>query len=426
MKRLPRLSSLILAVLLPTAAFAQKEPPHTKETKNAEKFVGLALTRQDAAQRKQYFEQALEPLREAMQKDPDNGRVWLLAGSVFSGLGQFAAADSAFDKAVALHPGYSDQIKQERHIAWEAAFNDAVTLINSQKVDEGIVALETAELMFDERPEAKFYLGLFYMQRNELDKAEQAFNATIAASQGPLRAQLQPAGQADWDRLALSSKIKLSNIVAQHGAEQYDKKEYDAAAASFAKARQMSGASRDHLFNQLQSVYASALETDKQRAESKSAALNTRASELYTSVVSLTDSLRLIDPRNEDIYFFASRAHKVLSETAADQAGKTRHMNALKAINTEYEQVPFLVAEVQIAEADSSATVKGTIFNKLLKPNATGTITFELLGIDGAPIGSAPVNFTVPADAAAAKEPVKIPFEVSIPMQGALAGWRYK
>jgi tetratricopeptide (TPR) repeat protein len=427
MKRLPAcVCALVIAVLLPSAAFAQKEPPHTKETKNAEKFIGLALTRQDAAQKKEYLEQALPPLREAMQKNPENGRVWALAGSVLAGLGQYAAADSAFDKAVELHAGYAEQIENERHVAWESAFNNAVGLINQQKIDEGIVALELAELMYANRPEAKFYLGIFYSQKNELDKAERALQASIASAQGPLRTQLQPAGVAEWDRMATNAKVKISNIIAQRGAEEYEKKDYQAAAATFAKARQLSSASRDHLFNQLQSVYADALEVDKQRAAKKSAELDQRAKALYTSVNALTDSLRIVDPRNEDIFFFSSRAHKVLSEIAPDQAGKTRHMNALRAINTEYEQTTFMVAEVQIAEADTTATVKGQIYNKLLKPGATGTMTFELIGFDGAPIGSAPVTFTIPASAATSKEPVKVPFEVVVPMNGALAGWRYK
>ena len=426
MKRLAaRLVALVITVLLPSVAFAQKEPPHTKETKDAEKFIGLALTRQDPAQKKQYLEQALPPLREAMAKNPDNGRVWALAGSVLSGLGQYAAADSAFDKAVQLHTGYTEQIDNERHVAWETAFNEAVGLINEQKVDEGIAALELAELMYNHRPEAKYYLGVFYSQKNELAKAEQALQASIASVLGPLRAQLQPAGVVEWDRLAVNAKIKLAGIVAQRAAEQYEKKDFATAAATFAKARQMSPASRDHLYNQLQSVYADALDVDKQRAAKKSAELDNRARQLYTTLNTLTDSLRLVDPRNEDIFFFTSRAHKVLSDLT-DQAGKAKHMNALRDINAEYEKVPFLVSEVQIAESDTAATVKGQIVNKLLKPNATGTITFELVGFDGSVIGSAPINFTIPASAATAKEPVKVPFEVNIPMTAALAGWRYK
>jgi tetratricopeptide (TPR) repeat protein len=427
MKRLSaRLSALVLVLLLPAAASAQKEPPHTKETKNAEKFIGLAMTRQDPAQRKQFLEQALPSVREGIQKNPENARVWVLAGSVYAGLGQLAAADSAFDRAVELHPGYTEQVTVERHAAWETAFNNAVALINAQKTDEGMVALENAELIFPERPEAKFYLGLFYSQKQELDKAQRALEGSIAAVQGPLRAKLQPAAMEEWDRLAVNARIKLSNIMALRGAELYDKQQFDSAAVTFARARELSKASRDHLFNQLQSVYARALDMDKERAGKKSATLDAPARTLYSTIITLTDDLRTYDPRNEDIFFFSSRAHKVLSELTTDAAVKGKHLDALRNINTEYEALTFLVGDVQISEADTTATVSGNIYIKTMKPGATGSLTFELLGFDGAPIGSAPINFTAPTAAPKAGEPVKVPFKVTIVMKAPLAGWRYK
>jgi hypothetical protein len=421
-----RAIALVALLLLPATAFAQKEPPHTKETKDAEKFIGLSMTRQDPAAKRPFLEQAMAPLQQAMTKDPDNGRVWLLAGTVQAGLGNFASADSAFDRAEQLYPGYAEMISSERHGAWETAFNTAVALINEQKTDEGIVALEHAEMVFTDRPESKYYLGLFYLQKEQAEKAEVALQGAIDAVNGPLRPKLQPAAVEEWDKLAVNAKIKLSNLTAYRGADLYEKQMYDSAAATFARARAMSPFSRDNLFNQLQSIYARALQLDKERAEAKSPALDETSRKLNTQIIALSDSLRAIDPNNEDIYFFSSRANKILSDLSSDAAAKTKFLNALKDVNSAYEKVPFFVAEIQIAEADTTATVKGTIFSKLLKPGATGTLTFELLGLDGKVIGSAPVNFTVPASAAASKDPVKVPFEVNIPMSSGLAGWRYR
>jgi hypothetical protein len=421
-----RAIALVALLLLPATASAQKEPPHTKETKDAEKFIGLSMTRQDPAAKRPFLEQALAPLQQAMSKDPENGRVWLLAGTVQAGLGNIAAADSAFDRAEQLYPGYAEMISSERHAAWETAFNTAVALINEQKTDEGIAALEKAELVFSDRPESKYYLGLFYLQKERAEKAEAALQGAIEAVNGPLRSKLQPAAAEEWDKLAVNAKIKLSNLTAYRGADLYDKQMYDSAAATFARARAMSPWSRDNLFNQLQSIYARALQVDKQRGEAKSPALDDTSRKLNTQILNLSDSLRAIDPNNEDIYFFASRANKVLSDLTADAAAKAKFLTALKDVNAAYEKVPFFVGDIQIAEADTMATVKGNIFSKLLKPGATGTITFELLGLDGKVIGSAPVNFTVPPTPAASKDPVKIPFEVTIPMSAGLAGWRYR
>jgi tetratricopeptide (TPR) repeat protein len=414
------LASFLL--LLPAAGWAQKEPAHTKETKNAEKFIGLAMTRQDEAEKRQFLERALTPLREAAQKNPDNGRVWLMAGSVYAGLGQFVAADSAFDRALQLYPPYAEQIDTDRHYAWEAAFNIAVGLINQQKTEEGIQALETAELLYEQRPEAKFYLGLLYNQKGETEKAEQALRATIAAANGPLRAKLPPEGAQEWERMAANARGQLSNVTAMRAAALYDAGKYNEAAGKFAEAHQSNPASRDHLFNQLQSVYAQALELDKQREGTKSSTLNQQTHATYTEVLKLTESLRAIDPRNEDIYFFSSRAHKVLSELASDAAGKAKHMEALRTVNTEYEQLPFLIDDVQIAEGENEATVKGNLVKRKLQGN-TASIVFELIGYDGQPIGSAPITIAVPASGAA---DTKIAFDAKIPTTAGVAGWRYK
>jgi tetratricopeptide (TPR) repeat protein len=425
-----RLSARTLAFLalfaLPSAALAQKEPAHTKETKSAERFIGLAMTRTDAAQKRQFLEQALPPLREAQQKDPENARVWFMLGSVQAGIGNLASADSAFDRAQQMYPGYAEAIEAERHAAWEIAFNEAVGLINAQKSEEGIVALERAESIYEHRPEAKYYLGLFYMQKQQVDAAERAFASAITAVNGPLRPKLQVGAAEEWDKMALNAKIRLSNLTAFRGADLYDKQKYDSAAVVFAAARKLSPYSRDHLFNELQSTYALALDLDKQRAASKSATTEQKLKGLYTSVLALTDTLRQFDPRNEDIFFFSSRAHKVLSELTTDAATKAKHVAALRTVNTEYEQLPFVITDVQISESDSTATVTGAVRNKLLKPGATGTFTFELVGFDGKPIGSAPVTFTVPAAAGASQEPVRIPFTATVPMGAPLASWRYR
>ena len=422
-RQFARVFTLVALVLLPTAAHAQqKEPPHTKETKNAEKFIGLAMTRQDPGQKRAFYEQAITPLREGMAKDAGNARVWLLSGLVYAGLGQYPSADSAFDRAAELYPAYNEQIENERHNAWEDAFNNAVGLLNAQKKDEGIHALEEAELMYAHRPEAKYYLGLFAMEKQEIEKSERYLKSAIDAVKGPLRVKLQPAAVEEWDKLANAARVKLSTLLAFRGMDLYDKQQYDSAAVTFALARNLSKPSRDHLFNELQSRYALALQLDKQRAAKKDAALDKQANDIYTAIIALTDTLRGIDPRNEDIFFFSSRAYKVLSDISNDAAVKGKHIASLRAINTEYEQLPFLINDIQIAEGDTTAVVKGNITNKLLKAGATGTFTFELVGLQGEVIGSAPVNFTVPAEA----KDAKIAFEATIPLKDTLAGWRYR
>ena len=115
MIRLNRRTLALAALLaLPAAAVAQKAPPDTKETKDAEKFIGLAMMRANPEQKRPLYEQAIKPLQQGIVKTPDNAKVWFMAGQVYVGLGQFLSADSAFRKAVQLFPGYAEDVEGER------------------------------------------------------------------------------------------------------------------------------------------------------------------------------------------------------------------------------------------------------------------------------------------------------------------------
>ena len=418
-----RLLALFALLALPAAAQAQGEPPHTKETKAAEKSLGLALLQQDAKAKRPFLMQALEPLRVALQKNSENGRAWMMLGTVHAGLGDLAAADSAFDRAVQLHPGYAEQIDQERHVAWEGAYLQAVELINAQKPDEGMAALRRAEVIYDQRPEAKFYLGLFHLQREEVDQAAVSLNAALAAVDGPLVAKLSEPAKAEWVRMGRAARLKLANIESYRASKMYDRQQFDSAAATFRKARSINPISPDPLLSELHSVHARALDVDKERAKTKSPALNAQAQQLNASMLTLADTLKAFDPGNLDILFFSSRAHKVLSDLATDPAVKARHLDELRRINVEYEKTAFGVGEIRIAEEDSTATITTIVQNKSLKAGATGTLKFELLDYSGNVMGSAPATFTVPAtDAATAKIEVK----AVVPITGPVAGWRYR
>src|SRR5690606_30257751 len=64
MKRPGMITLFFLAVLLlPSAGFAQKD---TRETREASKFIGLAMTKQSPEEQAQMYEQAMEHLRKGM------------------------------------------------------------------------------------------------------------------------------------------------------------------------------------------------------------------------------------------------------------------------------------------------------------------------------------------------------------------------
>jgi tetratricopeptide (TPR) repeat protein len=190
---------LLLAVLmlglLPAAASAQRDNRYTRE---ATKFIGLAMTRQAEAQRADMYRLAMVQLRDGMQVDPDNAKVWLLAGQVLAALGEVRQADAAFNKAEALHPPYADEIAGEREAAWMEFFKKGIAAMNRERYTEAIQLFEGAHLLYSERPEGLMNLGALYANFGENEKAVMAFREAIKATQGPLAERLDPDTREAW------------------------------------------------------------------------------------------------------------------------------------------------------------------------------------------------------------------------------------
>jgi len=80
------LPALVFGALLPVNASAQKYKD-SKYTKDADKFIGLAMMRPDRDSRLEMYRQALAALEEGFVKEPDNAKIWFVAGQAHAGAG---------------------------------------------------------------------------------------------------------------------------------------------------------------------------------------------------------------------------------------------------------------------------------------------------------------------------------------------------
>lgn len=427
-------------IALPAAAMAQKEPPDTKQTKDAEKFLGLAMMRQTPDQKRPLLEQALKPLQEAMAKNPDNAKVWFMAGQVQVGLGNFLAADSAFKKAEQLYPAYSEDISGEREVAWVEAFNAGITLMDQKNNDEAIKQLEMAELMYPHRPEAKMNLGALYAAKNEPAKAIAAFEGAVTATSGPLKDKLKPEDAANWKRYAEMATLNIAQISGSAGVELFNAEKFDEAIAAFNRATKVNPYSRDYLFNLAQSFYAKAGKIEEARdallaqeeelkKAKKTADAKAKADEaakfvpnllpLYAQIAELAERTLVLDPNNESLYHLAARSY-TLTGRLGEQAKKTEWENKALAVLTKREAIQFEVSEVAIGTGDGEATVRGTVKNLKAAAGSPLKLKVTLIGLAGTPIGESEFTVTAPAvDQTAA-------FEGKVTTTGEVAGWKYE
>lgn len=412
---------LLLLLLLPGLAFAQRD---TRETREASKFIGLAMTRQEPAERADMYRQAMEHLRQGMESDAENAKVWLLAGTALAALGEMEEADQAFDRAEQLNPEYAAEIRDERETAWVGAFNRGIQLMDEQRFPEAIEAMEGAQAIYTERPEALMNLGALYANAGEALKAEQALLQAIDATNGPLFDQLDEEQQAQWVRYRTMAEGNIAQIQAQQGVEAFEAEQFDSAAARFRRASETNPQARDYWFNYGQALWAMTSALEEELEAATQAADSTRIIEqlgdLYTEVQTVAQRTREFDPNNEVLFLMEARTHRMGGEWGDEAARNAGQQAALRLLEAHGALTVHLDQVAAISDDDGNVEIRGMLKNVSLEEGSTVTLRFSLLDPEGATIGTHDVTVTAPA------ADQTVPFESTTTVEGEMAGWKYE
>lgn len=409
---------LALGVALPAAAAGQQFKD-SKYTKDADKFLALAMTRSEKADRDNFYRQALAALEEGFTKEANNAKIWYTAGQAYIGLGDYVAADTCFDKAVALHPEVAEDIEAEREQGWMQAFNEGVTLMDQQQFDQALAVLEASQQLYDKRPEALLNIGSIYANNGNPAKAEEAFRKAAEAAQGELLAKLDSASQENWKRYAEMATLNIAQMRGARGVEAFNANDLDAAATAFKSAFEVNPYSRDYLFNYVQAKYAKATELEEQYKENPS--LGTQLIELYTEIEREIPKVREFDPMFENLLMIQGVAVRRIGEIKGDtMAGR----EAALALFTQADELPVEISDLTIAtdETGASVTVSGNMRNKKVAPGTPVKIDITLLGYKGDTIGQ--MSITVNAGEAG-EDAAPVSFQQNGPITASVAGWKY-
>jgi tetratricopeptide (TPR) repeat protein len=179
------LFALLFGALVVPADVMGQNPKDDRYTREASKHLGVAMLRQDEAERNAAYQAALMELQEGMVREASNPKIWFLAGQAYAGLLDFAGADSSFDKAVEMYPEYEAEVEAEREVAWVAGFQQGVALMDQQQNQEALRVFEAAHDLYPHRPEALLNMGSLYASAGDTDRAIQAFEDAIKAVNGP-------------------------------------------------------------------------------------------------------------------------------------------------------------------------------------------------------------------------------------------------
>lgn len=411
---------LVGALVVPADVMAQN-PKDDRYTREASKHLGVAMLRQDEAERNAAFQLALEELQEGMVREADNPKIWFLAGQAYAGLLDFAGADSAFDRAVAMYPEYEAEVEAEREAAWVAGFQHGVALMDQQQNQEALRVFEAAHELYPHRPEALLNMGSLYANSGDTDKAVWAFEEAIKAINGPRFEDLDEEGKAQWKSYEDMSRMNIAQMLGQQGVEAFEIDDYDVAKAKFEQAAESNPYSRDYLFNIVQAQFAKAQALEEQRdsaAAPGSAPQDAELLQLYQQIQPAIARVQEYDPANENLLLILARAKRRHAALSGDEQ---RGQQEALAVLEQLQAMPATVSDLMIVPGEGSATVEGTLRNNGAEAGSPVRVQVTLLGLDGSELGTQEVTVTAPASEETTQFTATVP---GVTQQ--IAGWKYR
>ena len=413
---------------------ADGAPGDNDYTRSAELF----LTQAQSLGMPERYQQALDAAMNSIMEDSANARGYFLAARAQVGLADYVAADTLFDVALDLYPGYDQEIRVERETAWINLFNEAIGPLDAGDNEEGIRLLEAAEVVFHrQRPEALINLGVTYNNAGRPDDAIEAYRAALEVIRGPAMAAADSATAVDWQNREQSVTMNVALLLS-------NTERYDEAAAAYETYLESNPSDMSALAN-LASVLSEAGQADSAQAiydnllsaeglgmrdyfnigaglynaevygqaaeafghivevapENRDAVFNLAQSlyegEDWETLIPVAEQLVELDGYNYDSYLILSRA--LLMSGDGETAQEVYNVG---------EGLSFQLANSQLQPRTDGATLVGELVNKTLEAGTTVSIRVHFNGMDGAEIGTTEIRVDAPAQEAA--EPFRVDF----------------
>ena len=184
-----------LAVLtVPSLVSAQEcvgdKPRGGMYATSAELYFDKARGATKPEDKQRNWQQAIGVLEDGFQKQPNNPRNYLMAGTAYAELGRYEDAAAAFNKAEEMWSCYEEEADEARYRAWTRAWNLGVRYGEAEEFDQAIYYYINAWLVYDKLPQPMLQLGSVYSnlaltsevdaERHELEgKAIEAYSSAL-------------------------------------------------------------------------------------------------------------------------------------------------------------------------------------------------------------------------------------------------------
>lgn len=432
-----------------------------------------------------HYEQALTNAITAIQADSTNPKAYMIAGQAAVGAHNWVQADTMFDRALEMYPQYEDRIAAEREQGWITAYNTGAEALTAGEMDRAIALFEGADLLYQERPEARMALGSLYTRRGETEKAAEAYRAALEILSGPPPEGMDEEQAAGWEAdrqvvalnaaqlLAQSGDFQeaaavLENLLSDQGAQLDAATELRARTALAGFLAQAGETERaEAMFDEIYARedltssqyfqvgigffntgdYARAAEAFTEAAErnpyNRDALLNLVQSlysqaleieeleetdernhelrEIYDELLAAAEEVRAYDPLNRNLLSFMLRSLRAKADLS-EQTEADDLTRRTQELYRAYQQQSYEVTDIAVAlQGENQLVITGALANLTGNPGEEVQLQFTIVDSEGNPIDRGTV--TVPAPEQNAAQQFNLTLEAP---GGEFAGWLYE
>jgi tetratricopeptide (TPR) repeat protein len=434
-------------------ATEQRTPDMTRHLVVAAGRLQQAQSEVEDSVRLAAYRAALEVVYEAIEDDPGNPAVYLHLGWARIGLHEYAAADSAFDKAEEIYPEYFDEDDGTgpfREDGWIDAYNDAVNRGEAGDREGAVMFFRLANGLYDLRPEAYLNLGTHLYNLGDSDGSIEAWEGALRVIGSPDSRPPDDEARELWEgQYWVTAQTNLAQLYGSLGRADEMVRVYEEMLerdpnntrlqGELAMAMAQSGQGEGAL-----SVYDAILETDDgsaldyfnagitlYQAESfEKAAIAfekviTRAPMFRDALQNLAETLRLTGRLEDQIPHSA----RLLEIDPNNERALQMHVRALAQLErqdeareylTRLQDLPFIVDNLQLQPRSDGGRVVGVVVNNTLTVGESVTLRFTFYDAEGTPLG------TADAEVPLSDPDVAMQFDVSFDAETIVLGYSYE
>jgi tetratricopeptide (TPR) repeat protein len=312
--------------------------------------------------------EALTMARGVVTAQPGNPQHQFLLGRAAAANSDFAAADSAFNRTVALCPNFAREVEPERARAWLAAFQQGLDAYQASDTAAAISRWEVANAIYQGRPDAWYNLGVVHSQRGNAAAASAAYRKVLDVVQ-----QMPADSSAEENASRMEARQNAASGLLMTGAQLFQREQFQEAGELFQYLTGLEPRSRDAWYN-----YSLVLFKRTQ----------------WRELVPAAERVISLDPLNENARIILFNAFKGLADArgADSTANRTRALGVLEQL----EALPLFVDEIRLSMNGEARVLSGRATGNAATAGQQVTLTFSFWGPQGE-VGSRAVTVAAPA-----------------------------